>query len=89
MRHKLAALASGKLDGSTLHQLTGVQDVAIERLPKAAKLTPMQTNDAEDEVTDWLDGHGIDGGWDIAPTLVAAGVGVEWLETRMKPAVAG
>ncbi len=87
MRHKLSALASGKLDGAMLVKLTAVQDEAIERLPKAPKLTPMQTNDAEDEITDWLDANRIEGGWDLAPTLVAAGVDADWLETRMKAAV--
>ncbi|MBA3338474.1 MAG: cyclic nucleotide-binding domain-containing protein [Geodermatophilaceae bacterium] len=87
MRHKLGALASGKLDGTILHQLTEVQDEAIEQLPKAPRLTPMQTNDAEDEVSDWLDEHQINDGWDLAPTLVAAGVDADWLESRMKPAI--
>ncbi|MDQ4038639.1 MAG: ATP-binding protein [Actinomycetota bacterium] len=87
MRHKLGALASGKLDGTTLHQLTAVQDEAIERLPKAPKLTPMQTSDAEDAITDWLEEHRIDGGWELAPTLVAAGVDADWLESRMRSAV--
>jgi len=87
MRHKLGALASGKLDGATLHQLTAVQDEAIERLPKAPKLTPMQTSDAEDQITDWLDAHHIEGGWELAPTLVAAGVDADWLESGMKSAV--
>ena len=87
MRHKLGALASGKLDGATLHQLTAVQDEAIERLPKAPNLTPMQTSDAEDQITDWLDAHHIEGGWELAPTLVAAGVDADWLESGMKSAV--
>ena len=60
---------------------------AIERLPKAPKLTPMQTSDAEDEITDWLEDHHIDGGWELSPTLVAAGVDADWLESRMKTAV--
>ena len=28
---------------------------------------------AEDELTDWLDEHGVTGGWDLAPVFVAAG----------------
>jgi len=28
----------------------------------------MQTSDAEDEISDWLDAHDIDGGWELAPT---------------------
>lgn len=87
MRHKLAGLASGKLNGTTLMLLTEVQEEAVERLPKAPKLTAMQSADAEDELTDWLEDMGIDAGWDISPTLVAAGVSTDWLESRFTAAV--
>ena len=40
-------------------------------MAKAPKLSPMETTDAEDELGDWLDDHGIAGGWELAPTLVA------------------
>jgi signal transduction histidine kinase len=49
-------------------------------MAKAEKLTPMQVGEAEDEVTDWLEDHGISDGWDLAPTLVAAGVHNDWLD---------
>ncbi len=32
------------------------------------------------ELGDWLEGHGVDGGWALAPPLVAAGVDTAWLE---------
>ncbi|MGZ4610029.1 MAG: ATP-binding protein [Actinomycetes bacterium] len=83
MRHKLALLAGGKLDTETLIRLTAVQEEAVERLPKAPKLTPMQVSDAEDELIDWLDGHSVTDGWDLAPTLVAAGVDCSWLDRVM------
>ena len=31
-------------------------------------------------MADWLTDHDIESGWDVAPTLVAAGLGVDWLE---------
>ncbi|MGZ4616300.1 MAG: ATP-binding protein [Actinomycetes bacterium] len=83
MRHTLALLAGGKLDTETLIRLTAVQEEAVERLPKAPKLTPMQVSDAEDELIDWLDGHSVTDGWDLAPTLVAAGVDCSWLDRVM------
>ena len=49
-------------------------------MAKAPKLSPMEASDAEDELGDWLDEHGVAGGWDLAPTLVAGGLDVEWLE---------
>ncbi|WNV91789.1 ATP-binding protein [Umezawaea sp. Da 62-37] len=80
MRHKLAMLASGKIDPETLPALVKLQESAVERVAKAPKLGPLETNDREDEVGDWLDEHGVTGGWDLAPTLVAGGLDVEWLE---------
>jgi signal transduction histidine kinase len=49
-------------------------------MAKAEKLSPMEVGDREDELGDWLDDHGVDNGWDIAPTLVAAGVDAGWLD---------
>lgn len=40
----------------------------------------METADREDAVGDWLEAHGIDGGWDIAPTFVEGGIDTDWLE---------
>ncbi|MEV0714231.1 ATP-binding protein [Asanoa sp. NPDC050611] len=80
MRHKLALIADGRIDGTRLHALVGLQEEAIKRAASAPELTPMQTSDAEDEVGDWLEQHDITGAWDIAPTLVSGAVDTEFLE---------
>jgi signal transduction histidine kinase len=80
MRRKLAHLATADIDPEALEVLTELQEVAVERMAKADKLTPMQVGQAEDELTDWLDDHGIDNGWDLAPALVAAGVKTDGLD---------
>ena len=80
MRRKLAHLATADIDPEALVTLTELQEVAVERMAKAEKLTPMQVGQAEDELTDWLDDHGIDNGWDLAPALVAAGVKTDGLD---------
>jgi signal transduction histidine kinase len=80
MRHKLAMLASGALDPAALPALVKLQENAVERVAKAPKLGPMEASDREDEMGDWLADHGITGGWDLAPTLVAGGLDVEWLD---------
>ncbi|MGZ3146362.1 ATP-binding protein [Lentzea chajnantorensis] len=85
MRHELALLAQGALDPSELPALVKLQEKAVERVAKAPKLSPLETSDAEDEVSDWLDDHGVSGGWDVAPVLVAGGLDVEWLETSLLP----
>jgi signal transduction histidine kinase len=80
MRHKLALLASGSIDPATLPVLVKLQESAVEQVAKAPKLGPMETADLEDEVADWLEAHGVGGGWDLAPVLVAGGLDVEWLD---------
>jgi signal transduction histidine kinase len=80
MRRKLAHLATSDVDPKALVALTELQEAAVERMAKTEKLTPTQVAEAEDELTDWLDDHGIGDGWDLAPALVAAGVRTEWLD---------
>jgi signal transduction histidine kinase len=80
MRRKLAHLATANVDPQALTALTELQEAAVERMAKAEKLSPLQVSDAEDALTDWLDDHGVDGAWDLAPALVAAGVDEAWLE---------
>jgi signal transduction histidine kinase len=80
MRHKLAMIADGRLDGTRLHDLVELQEAAVKRAATAPPRSAMETSDAEDELADWLDEHGIAGGWDLASTLVAGGVDAEWLE---------
>ena len=80
MRRKLAHLATAKVDPEGLTVLTELQEVAVEKMAKAEKLSPMQVADAEDVIGDWLDDHGVGDGWDLAATLVAAGVDEAWLD---------
>jgi signal transduction histidine kinase len=80
MRSKLKVIASGPWDRATLETLIGLQEDAVEHVSKAPVLSPLQASDLEDEVADWLDAKGLAGGWDLAPTFVAAGLGVAWLD---------
>ncbi len=82
MRGKLAMLADGTVSPETLNALVQLQDAVAEQVAKSASqhLTALETADHEDAVGEWLEDHDIDGGWDIAPTLVEGGVGTDWLE---------
>jgi signal transduction histidine kinase len=80
MRHKLAMIADGRLDGERLHRLVEIQEAAVKKAANAPKRSALQTSDAEDTVGDWLDEHDVTGAWDLAPTLVAGGVEVAWLD---------
>jgi len=80
MRHKLGMIAGGKWDRTTLEILIRLQEEAAERVPKAQVLTPLETSDREDAITDWLEDHGVGDGWELAPAFVAAGLDVAWLD---------
>ncbi|MGZ4664855.1 MAG: ATP-binding protein [Frankiaceae bacterium] len=80
MRHKLGLIAEGKVPPSQLHRLVQLQDDVVERAAKAPRLTALEAADHEDEISDWLDEHGVSGGWELAPRLVAGGLDAEWAE---------
>jgi signal transduction histidine kinase len=80
MRHKLGTIASGAYERAVLAALIALQEQAVEQVAKAPSLSPMETSDLEDELTDWFDAHAISGGWEIAPTFVQAGLDIEWLD---------
>ena len=80
MRHKLGILTRQPYHQETLEHLIDLQERAVERVAKAPALGPMEASDAEDAVSDWLDGYGIQGSWNLAPVLVQAGLDTEWLD---------
>jgi signal transduction histidine kinase len=80
MRHKLAMIADGRLDGRRLHALVELQEAAVKRAASAPKLSPLETSDAEDAIGDWLEERDFAGAWDLAGTLVAGGVDIAWLD---------
>lgn len=43
-------------------------------------LDPLAQSDQEDALAEWLEAHGVDEAWQLAPTLLSAGVGVAQLE---------
>lgn len=80
MRHKLALISSGDLDRATLTALVALQEDAVEHVAKAPTLSPMETSDREEAIGEWLTGHGVADGWDLAPTFVQAGLEEDFLE---------
>ncbi|WNM32314.1 ATP-binding protein [Streptomyces sp. Li-HN-5-11] len=80
MRHKLAVIAEGPFSRDALAHLIDIQERTAERVAKAPALSPLEAADREDALTDWLEDHGIEQGWQLAPTFVQAGLDVDWLE---------
>jgi signal transduction histidine kinase len=84
MREKLGLLVQAQLPGDRLEAVADLAARALASRRDAPNLSPIEASDREDEVADWLTDHGIVDGWDIAPTLVAAGLGIDWLEELVK-----
>jgi signal transduction histidine kinase len=82
MRQKLRMLADGSFTPAALRALMGLQQEVVEQVAKstAHQLNAIETSDCEDAVGEWLEDHGIDGAWDIAPTFVEGGIDTDWLE---------
>jgi signal transduction histidine kinase len=80
MRNKLAMLAKGDLDPELLGLLVDVQEEAIQAVPEAPRLSPLEESEREDALSGWLDDHGVPNGWELAPTFVAAGATTEFLD---------
>jgi signal transduction histidine kinase len=87
MRHKLALLAKANIDADALRQLVELQEDAVKRVADAPTLSPLETSDREDEMGEWLEDHDVDGAWELAPVLVAAGLTPDWVEQL--PSVTG
>jgi signal transduction histidine kinase len=52
-------------------------------------MSPLETSDREDDISDWLDDHGVKGGWELSSTFVQAGLDTDWLaqvEATVDPA---
>jgi signal transduction histidine kinase len=70
----LVQLAEGSLRAETFVQL----DALRRELSANTTSDALRVADREDELTTWLDGHGIREAWRIAPALAAADADVDW-----------
>jgi PAS domain S-box-containing protein len=66
-------------DTSWAHLYEAQQSLAAGR--DAGELSALERADREDAVASWLDSHGVDDAWQIAPGLVAAGIEDSALDT--------
>jgi signal transduction histidine kinase len=82
MRGKLVMLADGTVTAEAMRALVRLQQQVADQVAKSTSqhLSSIETTDREDAVGEWLEEHGIDGGWDIAPTFVEGGVDTDWLD---------
>ncbi|OBH89129.1 histidine kinase [Mycobacterium sp. E2733] len=82
MRQKLEMLADGTVTPEALRALVRLQEEVAAQVAKSASanMSAIETADLEDAVGEWLEDHGVEGGWEIAATLVEGGIDTDWLE---------
>jgi signal transduction histidine kinase len=61
--------------------IADLQNDLIKHAATAPQFDSLTQSDLEEEVTAWLEMHGLVNGWKLAPTLVRAGLDTEWLDS--------
>ncbi len=86
--HLTFALQEQDLDPVQLEELAAVQQEVVDRAGAIDK-DPLAISDQEEEISRWLERRGMDEPWQLAPRLIAGGLGqtqVERLASRLAPA---
>jgi signal transduction histidine kinase len=80
MRVELGTLARGALTPEQLEAVAALAGEAVDNRREVPHRSPLQVSDDEQELADWLEDHGVEDGWELASTLVSAGLTVAWAE---------
>jgi len=80
MREALAVLVRDPEQSAALELLVDLVRDAVGRVAAAPRLGALAASDAEDEISDWLEDHGVPEGWQLAQAFVIAGTGIDLLE---------
>jgi signal transduction histidine kinase len=67
-----------RVDETAVQALDQLQRLARER--RATTLLPLERSEREEELTAWLEDHGVANAWEIAGTFVDAGLAIDDLE---------
>lgn len=79
MQIQMLQVCGERFSRSGQKHLQQLQHQALE-YKDTSPLSPLEQSDREDELGDWLEEHGINRGWQIAPTLISGGIGIEQLQ---------
>ncbi len=69
-----------KLNPAQLDKVSELQREAVEKAKTPSNLSTLDQSEREDELIAWLEDRDVPEPWNIAPTLVTAGLEVEWLD---------
>jgi PAS domain S-box-containing protein len=73
-------LAQAGLEPAQWETLEGWAQEYRARAAEPLGLSPLEASDREEELNTWLEDHGIDGGWAMAPVFVSASMGTAELD---------
>lgn len=73
-------LANGGLAPAQVRAALDLQAEAVARSPAAPKRNAIETGRLEEEIGAWLEERNVANPWDLAPTFVAVGLDLPWLE---------
>ncbi|WP_405067835.1 sensor histidine kinase [Kribbella sp. NBC_01510] len=76
----LSALRQLAVGEVTAAQFSALDELRLELGAGTAAPDPVDLADHENTISEWLDEHGIEQDWMIAPPLAAAGTSVEWCD---------
>jgi signal transduction histidine kinase len=77
---RAAELGTLDLAGEQRSFVAGLPEEVVRRSKTAPSLDSLEASDLEDELALWMEDHGVEEGWEISPTLAAAGLDIDWLE---------
>jgi PAS domain S-box-containing protein len=75
-----ARLAQGGLQPDAWARLSEFRRALGDRSAEPLNLSPLELSDREEELLGWFEAHGVADPWQMAPTLVVAGVRLDDLE---------
>ena len=64
--------------------LLEMERATVMRARGAVPLDPIAQSDREDELTSWMESHGVEEPWKLAPTFASAGLDTAWLDSLRK-----
>jgi signal transduction histidine kinase len=71
---------AAEVDPATLAEIIALRTSAAEQLRSPSGLSALAAGDREDELGQRLEDAGVARAWELAPTLVAAGVDDDWID---------
>ncbi|MGB5712553.1 MAG: sensor histidine kinase, partial [Waterburya sp.] len=81
LQQKMLSLRGKYFSAHHRQLLSELQQQAIDRANCQSSLSPLEQSDREDELADWLESLAVDNAWELAPSLVSAGIERSQLET--------